>query len=268
MQQLQPQVKEADLRIPMHVLDCLRAGYKTCIVISNDLLYHMTTFLQEGLQELWVRAGRGDTARFIPLHILHARVGHRMCTILPATHSLTGCDITSKIGTKKAALKAKPEIYLQGFGTTAPLVSPMIQQAEQYLVHVIDAGNKSSNFTQLRTDQFHFSTSASHQNLPPTTRGLTPHNYRAFFNAYTTMHALDSQLNVTTIHQDPLDYGFVHDSEILLPSTSWKSLEPCWNVVCHCGKCARRTCPFREAMVKCSVFCKCQKTDDCRNPNN
>ncbi|KAG1663260.1 hypothetical protein GQR58_020489 [Nymphon striatum] len=36
MQRLGSTVEEADLRIPMHVLDCCRAGYKTCVVISND----------------------------------------------------------------------------------------------------------------------------------------------------------------------------------------------------------------------------------------
>ena len=58
MQHLQSQIEEADLHIPMHVLDCLRGGYKTCVVISNDtdvtvaLLFYVPTFLQEGLQEL------------------------------------------------------------------------------------------------------------------------------------------------------------------------------------------------------------------------
>ena len=152
MQHLQSQIEEADLHIPMHVLDCLRGGYKTCVLISNNtdvtvaLLFYVPTFLQEGLQELWVKAGRGKTTRFVPLHILHERLGTRMCTVLPALHSLMGCDITSKIGTKKAALKADPVANLQGFGATAPLVPSLIQQAEQYLVHVIDAGNKSSNF--------------------------------------------------------------------------------------------------------------------------
>ena len=43
-------VEEADLRIPMHVLDCLQAHYKTCGVISNEtyeivtLLFHLQTF--------------------------------------------------------------------------------------------------------------------------------------------------------------------------------------------------------------------------------
>ena len=198
MRHLQSTVDEADLRIPMHVLDCLQSGYTTCVVISNDtdvivaLLFYVPIFLQEGLKELWVRAGRGTTTRFVPLHILHARLGPDLCTVLPALHSLTGCDITSKIGTKKAALKADPEIHLQRFGTTAPLTFAMIQHAEQYLVNVVDAGSKSSNFQELRADQFHFSKSTSHQNLPPTSQGLEPHIYR------TTMHVIDRQLNVRT----------------------------------------------------------------------
>ena len=119
LQQLKSQVEEADLRIPMHVLDCVREGYKICLVISNDtdvaiaLLYHLTTFLQEGLHELWVRVGRGNITHILPLHTLHARLGSRMCSVLPALHSLTGCDITSKIGSKRGALKAEPMAHLE-----------------------------------------------------------------------------------------------------------------------------------------------------------
>ena len=268
---LQSTVEEADLRIPMHVLDCIQAGYKTCVVISNDtdviiaLLYHVPNFLQKGMRELWVRAGRGTTTRFVPLHILHARLGSDLCTVLPALHSLTGCDITSKIGTKKAALKADPKIHLHGFGTTTTLTSATIQRAEQYLVNVVDVGSKCNNFQELREHQFHFSKSLSHQNLPPTSQGLEPHVYRAFYNVYTTMHVLDAQLHVETGHLDPVDYGFTLENGHLLPSTLWKTLDTRWSVVCHCGKCARVACPCRAALVKCSRFCKCQKTESCKN---
>ena len=118
MDHLQAMLKEADLRTSMHVLDCVRAGYSTCVVLSNDtdviiaLLYYVPMFRKEGLKELWVRAGRGNTTRFVPLHILHDRHGADLCKVLPALHSLTGCDITSKIGTKNAALKSSPEIHL------------------------------------------------------------------------------------------------------------------------------------------------------------
>ena len=71
---------EADLRIPIHVLDCLEKQHSICVVITSDtdvivaLLYHMPVFLQKGLKELWVRAVVGDTTRYMPLHILNERL--------------------------------------------------------------------------------------------------------------------------------------------------------------------------------------------------
>ena len=70
------------------------------------------------------------------------------------------------------------------------------------------------------------------------------------------MHVLDRQLNIGTADLDnnnnniciciapfidPLDNDFTLEIGNL-PLISWKSLEPRWNVVCHCGKCAHVTC--------------------------
>ncbi|KAG1662219.1 hypothetical protein GQR58_021027 [Nymphon striatum] len=285
MQRLGSTVEEADLRIPMHVLDCCRAGYKTCVVISNDtdvivaLLFYVPVFLQEGLMELWIRAGRGNTSRFLPPpHTLYASLGRDLCTVLPAIHSLTGCDITSKIGTKKAALKANPETHLQGFGTSPPSVA-VIQHAETYLLHVVDNRSKSRSFDQLRTQLFHFSKSASHQNLPPTSQGLKPHIYRAFYNAYITMHVLDRQLNVRTEDLNPVDYGFRLEDGQLLPSTSWKTLEARWFVAVF-YKVMLESCKgiliyeeilisvnliFAKKMVKKRMFCNILKLKSTQN---
>ena len=110
---------EADLRIPVHDLEAVKDGHTVCIVISSDtavivtLLYHMLVYVEHGLQELWVKAGVGDTARYIPLHTLFQHQGASLCNVLPAVHSWTGTDITSKVGTMKAALKAEPEKFLK-----------------------------------------------------------------------------------------------------------------------------------------------------------
>ena len=71
--------EEADLRILMHVADCVKNGYIKCTVLSSDtdvivaLLHHMKTFTANGLQELWVRAGTGDKIRYpistLPEHL-------------------------------------------------------------------------------------------------------------------------------------------------------------------------------------------------------
>ena len=74
---LMSEFEEADLRIPIHVLDCFENQHRICVVITSDtdvivaLLYHMPAYQQKGLKELWVRAGVGDTTRYIPLHTLY-----------------------------------------------------------------------------------------------------------------------------------------------------------------------------------------------------
>ena len=140
---LQSSVEEADLGIPLHVYDCLKAGYKTCVVVSSDtdvivrLLNHVPLFQEHNLQELWVRAGVGDTTRYLPLHTLHQCLGNQLCAVLPAIHSLTVCDITSKVDTKKAAVKAVATKYLENFGVTPNLTQQTIKDAENYLVKVL-----------------------------------------------------------------------------------------------------------------------------------
>ena len=241
-QHLQSDIEEADLRFPIHVLDTVRAGYKRCVVMSNDtdvivtLLFHFRVFIQEGLDQLWVKAGLGSSTRFIPLHILHQKLGPNLINVLPALHSLTGSDITSKVGTKKGALKADPTKYLQSFGATERLDDSVAKEAEQYLVKMIDSRCKGKDFNQLRTYLFHHSKSASLQNLPPTSQGLKPHIQRAHFNTYTTMHILDKQLGIAPIQLDPLDYGFTLENGSLLPLKTWRLLKYRWNVVCHCVK--------------------------------
>ena len=170
----QPVFEEADLRIPLHVLDSVMNGHRVCVVISSDtdvmvaLLYHMPVFLQHDLKELWVCAGVGDTTRYVPLHTLHDHLGRRLCAILPAVHSLTGCNITSKVGTKKAALKAEPEEFLKNFGTLPTLSLPTIRKAELYLVKVLKSGSKAKDFSELWAKVFHREKGSSHHSLPPT----------------------------------------------------------------------------------------------------
>ena len=66
--------------------------------------------------ELWLRRGVGDKTRFIPVHVTAVKVGKPVCEVFPATCVLTGCDITSKFGTKAAGIKAQPVLYLKDFG--------------------------------------------------------------------------------------------------------------------------------------------------------
>ena len=60
--------------------------------------------------------GVGDKTGFLLLHLLLYKVGVPKCEVIYKGHILTGSDSTSKITSKKSAINANPELYLQQFG--------------------------------------------------------------------------------------------------------------------------------------------------------
>ena len=67
-------------------------------------LYFNTDLKTNDLSKLWMRAGVGDSTRYIPLHLIFERKPPELCSVHPAIHILTGCDTTSKVRTKLSAL--------------------------------------------------------------------------------------------------------------------------------------------------------------------
>ena len=97
---LDSDIEEADLRIIPHAVNVATNGHKCIVILSNDtdvlilVLYYWRLIHGKGVEEVWMRAGTGDSTRFIPVHILAAELGS-LCQVLPARHCLTGCDVTS-----------------------------------------------------------------------------------------------------------------------------------------------------------------------------
>ena len=55
--------------------------------------------------------GVGLSLRFIPIHSLYRKLGKSVVN----SHILTGCNVTSKVGTKPAAIKVSQEVNLWKF---------------------------------------------------------------------------------------------------------------------------------------------------------
>jgi len=140
-------MEEADARIVPHVMHAVTHGISRIIVLSADtdvfvlMVFYWNVLHSNGLSELWVKTGVGDSTRFIPVHVLAAQIGDNLCQLLPAVHVLTECDYTSKIGTKHAALMANPEHYPEDFDTKAD--ESTIDKAEEYLTQVLKKGTSS-----------------------------------------------------------------------------------------------------------------------------
>ena len=88
-------------------------------------------------------------------------------------HILTGCDLTSKVGTKAAALKAFPERFLKDFGEGD------LTDAERYLVTVVKYNTKCETFDELRYNQY-ITKNATLTDLAPTSRSIRGHIMRYY----------------------------------------------------------------------------------------
>ena len=89
-----------------HIYQAILKGFSRIVVLSNDtdvfivILHYMNTFVKNGLKQLWLKYGTGSTSRYLPMHALFEKIGIDLCSVLLKAHILTGCDITSKVGTE------------------------------------------------------------------------------------------------------------------------------------------------------------------------
>ena len=80
------------------------------VMYSNDtdvvvyLLYYVHQFKDLGIKELWIKYGTEDSTRYISIHKLADIRGSNICKFVLKSQVLSGCDVTSKVGTKAAAL--------------------------------------------------------------------------------------------------------------------------------------------------------------------
>lgn len=237
-------------------------------------------------KELWIKAGSGAKVRKIPLHVLAVKLGGNLCQCLPAVHFLTGSDYTSKIGTKKKAMKADPKKYLMQFGQskifmlqkkiflkriyllknfldTNNLVNN-INNAETYLVKVFSPKSNLITFDKLRYEKYCLGNYNTIIDLPPTTQTIKFHILRAFFATYNQIHCLDDILEKL----DPTEYGYVISENCLLPKRVCDNIYPSVQELipsCNCKTCSRKSCNCVREGVSCISFCACQNENSCKN---
>ena len=166
-------IEEADARIVPHVASAIENGSKRIVVSSNDtdvfslLLHHMHTFFSDGMEELWVRFGTSSNTRHIPLHTLSNMNGPTVSSVILKAHVLSGCDVTSKVDTKRAAINNYPEKYLNSFGEGDPCESSF-KQAEKYLVKLLQPNSVCEIFMFLKRCK-------PISDLPPTSQSIQEH---------------------------------------------------------------------------------------------
>jgi hypothetical protein len=133
-------IEEADCHIVPHIEYTILQNTKRVVVLSNDtdivllILRYIYYFQSKGLDELWIRFGTGQKRRLIPIHELAKKLGPHLCSVYIKAYIATGNDALSKIGTKHAAIIAKPENFLIDFGESTILSEIDMINMEKYLV--------------------------------------------------------------------------------------------------------------------------------------
>ena len=185
MPDLCPDLEEADAHIIPHAMHAVRSGIQRIVALSGDidvffLLMHYWGILHpEGLNKLWVRAGVGDTR-----YILAPRIEQEPCCLLPLVHTLTGCDYTSKVGTKYAALNANPSEYLRNFDSGQSCTDGFVAFCEAYLVQVQKKNTTCTTMDHLRNYIYHHSKGVSLDQLPLISHAIEQHIRRAYYATY------------------------------------------------------------------------------------
>ena len=125
---------EADDRIMFHVNDDVKLdNFEVVHVVSGDtdvfvsLMYHYLTWKRLGLQQICVH----HIGNVSPVHEAVENLSDVVVCILPAVHALSGCDTSSKVGTKVQAFKAAQKSEHRSFITfgIAPLDEDMFLAA-------------------------------------------------------------------------------------------------------------------------------------------
>ena len=256
---------EADDRMMTHInhavrVDCCSAA----LICSRDtdvyvsFMYHFSKVWKiHGLVQAWME----DMGTYVPIHSICAELGDDMVEMLPAVHTLTGCDTTSKVGTKKKALNVMTicehqELKTFGLGQ---LDEAMYNAAEQFLFKCLPKSSKVDSSDSLRHSIYHDPKfKLNIERFPCCSSSLRHHIKRAFCECFKIKNSLLSELC------NPEEYSYEFDANgELVPVITGQILPSDFPLPCTCGKCAKaNVCPCRVKGATCTDLCKCK--GDCR----
>lgn len=266
--------EEADERIALHIQHGYQNGYKNLLVKSADtdvfvlLLFHLQCSWDK-METLYMTLGNQGSRKTFPLHLLLTQIDKELILNLPALHSLSGCDTTSKVGSKLACFTKPLDLeLLSGFGT-AQLTEEMISNAETLLLQTLLRASDEdvTSFDEFRYRQHYDDGVNDFNRLVCTTSTIREHIRRSY---YQTMRWVKSTSPPATFPDPASGYGFKasQDGKVLVPNIIINDSVPDdLPLPCTCTSCVRSTCRCRVACLPCCRLCKCKpSTGRCKNP--
>lgn len=272
--------EEADSKMLVYCKYMLQHPLRRLIVSSPDTdvlvicCYHMTCCLSS-LHHFWFKTGSGQKQRFLPIHDVNTKLGGTITKMLPAFHSITGCDSVSSfsgIGKRTAfnVLKQKKEqlLDLLDFGDS-PVLDVQSEYTQACILFVCSLYNKCGDRYDIDTIRYKCFTqkNKSPEKLPPTLDALVHHLKRACYQAFIWKNACQPKLSLPS----PVDNGWCLDDGNFTPK--YMSSQPVPKstielICCKCKKgCKTAACSCRRSSLVCTDVCQCHEVNNDNDDN-
>ena len=277
LEELRSNHEEADTRLLLHAKYATQSSSRI-IVQSPDtdvLVLCAVHFGAIACDELWFKTGVKDHLRYIPVHAVSQKLGHKLCSALPAFHALTGCDTTSSlpgVGKKKAWVAlCRSEQHQESLGMvgqTATLDEVSKMKGEEFICSLYPAAKKATRSAdELRYLMFCQKRYKS-ELLPPTTDSVVQNVRRACYQAFSWRQALTAMLELPS----PIGNGWEMVEGLLTPCFMTKNPAPTSLLeltTCGCKKSAcQSSCSCANIGLPCTEACVCMaRVETSSNPH-
>ncbi|KAL7292083.1 hypothetical protein TKK_0014358 [Trichogramma kaykai] len=268
--QLQNNHLEADTRIFTHAHYNFQRGSQIIIhSIDTDVfilgIYYWKYFESQGCDGLFIKI-HGPKSRTLACPVAAMYLPTHICTILPALHAFSGCDSTSKIGTKKKVLDivCKNQKYSDALLTlgTNNYDIEKFKILEKLYLDILGKNGETADDARKRIFNRNCGIGINMSNIPCTSDAFFQHVLRAFAQTFIWIRALSP-------YHEFIDFtlwGYHKTEHGLLPKYLTKKALP-ENVIqpCNCNKtCKTKACHCKKNGVSCVAMCGCD-LDMCEN---
>ncbi|KAK4885392.1 hypothetical protein RN001_001663 [Aquatica leii] len=246
--------EEADTRILLHVLSAKISGYRRCIVDCNDtdVLVLLLHFRKHLTQEVWMKTGKSDSLRYIPVHKIN------LADRCDTTSQFTGFG---KRTCWKTYLECSDDLSRVG---VEQFSHEMFVKMQNFVMKLY---SKSTDVQSVDTLRGIMAAATPISRLPPTEDALKQHCLRVYFQTTVWENALEPLPTIPNFEQ----FGW-HCNENSDPIPLLTTLPPFPTQLialssCSCKKdCTNKICKCRTNKMGCIPSCRCITQNSCKNP--
>lgn len=264
---------EADTRLFAHTFHAMKKISNLNIVIQatdTDIfilgIHFWYSLKALSCKALWFNMV-SKQSRILGCHTAAESLGIQICKILPSLHAITGCDTTSRLGSKKKALQfASSPLVQEAFmdiGESSKIECINLQKIEAACTYI--AHKKTTTANNLRHGMMiqivGFKNNLS--NAFCTSDALYLHILRAWAQTYIWKNAWKPMYACLNLE----NFGYKTLNNDLYPiQTSEESIPSDLVQPCKCNaRCSTLSCSCKKAGVYCIELCKCDSESSCIN---